>query len=149
VVAALIIALAAVPASLWTLATPRLAREESEWLTTDGAARTADLTRLNHEVAADLDAMDLPDGAVVTDSAYAFAIILASDNPRQFVINSDRDFRAVLDDPAGHGALYLLVSTAGGADAVRLRHDALFGQAQPVREWVDRVGNVQWTLVSV
>ena len=149
IVAALTAALVGAPASLWVLNTPALAREESEWFTPDGAARTSGLTRLNHRVAADLDAMGLPDGAVVTDSAYAFAIIIASDHPEQFVINSDRDFREALEDPAGHGARYLLVSTAGAADAVRLRHPGPSRSEPGVREWADRVGNVQWLLVPV
>ena len=145
IVAALAGALVGVPASLWVLDTPTLAREESEWFTPDGAARTSGLTRLNHQVAADVDAMGLPAGAVIADSAYAFAIILASEHPEQFVVTSDRDFPAALEDPTGHGARFLLVSTAGAADAVRLRHPVRPGSA--VREWADRAGNVQWILV--
>jgi hypothetical protein len=84
---------------------------------------------------------------VVTDSAYAFAIILASRHPRQFVITPDRDFPAILADPRGHQVRFLLVSANGAADAVRAAypHTGTAG----TRSWTDRAGVVLWTLVPV
>ncbi|GAB7036242.1 MULTISPECIES: hypothetical protein [Catenuloplanes] len=148
--APLALAAAAIPAALVTLGTPELAREESEWFTASGAARTAALADVNATVAADLDRLALPDGAVVTDAAYAFGVILASDNPRQFVITPDRDFPATLAAPRESGARYLLISARGAADAVRR---STFGDA-PVtapgaRSWHDPSGTVQWTLVPL
>ena len=151
-VGVLAMVLVAIPSTLVTLNRPTLAREESEWLTADGAARTRGLTRVNRQVAADLDALALPEGAVLTDAAYAFGIILASDRPRQFVITPDRDFAEVVADPAGHGVRYLLLSAQGAADAVRI---ARFGPdpssvpATGVRTWRDAKGGLQWTLVPV
>lgn len=139
----------ALPASVVTLHTPRLAREESEWLTEAGARRTVGLARLNTQIARDLDRMSLPEGAVVTDSAYAFAIILASRKPKQFVITSDRDFRRVLADPVGHRARYLLLSANGAADAVRAAHPWSGAGSPPARVWADEWGAVLWTLVPV
>ncbi|MEU8659031.1 hypothetical protein [Actinoplanes philippinensis] len=146
VTAALAAVLVAVPATVVTLGRPALAREESEWLTADGADRTRGLTLVNRRVAADLDAMELPDGAVLTDAAYAFGIVLASDRPRQFVITPDRDFAAAVADPAGHGVRYLLLSAQGAADAVRLR---AVTTAAPALSWTDDRGGRQWTLVPV
>jgi hypothetical protein len=142
----------AVPAAVITVATPTLAREESEWFTEAGAARTSGLARLNAQVAADLDAMGLPDGSVITDSAYAFPIILASSKPRQFVITSDRDFMAALQDPRGHRVRYLLISATGAADAVRLAYpgaDRPTAGNTSVRTWADQWGKVLWTLTPV
>jgi hypothetical protein len=143
---ALAAVLVSIPATLVTLGQPTLAREESEWLTADGADRTRGLTLVNRQVAADLDAMELPDGAVLTDAAYAFGIVLASDHPKQFVITPDRDFAAAVADPAGHGVRYLLLSAQGAADAVRLRARV---SATPMRSWHDPRGGLQWTLVPV
>jgi hypothetical protein len=150
--AVIILVLAAIPSTLVTLNRPTLAREESEWLTADGAARTRGLTLVNRQVAADLDAMALPEGAVLTDAAYAFGIVLASDHPKQFVITPDRDFAAVLGDPAANGVRYLLLSARGAADAVRIERFGPEPTAVPTtgaRIWRDPAGNPQWTLVAV
>lgn len=147
-VAALLAVALALPAATSTLRIPRLAREESEWLTDAGAARTAGLARLHAHVARDLDAMALPDGSVVTDSAYAFAIIVASRNPRQFVITSDRDFTATLAAPRSNHVRYLLISASGAADAVRTAHQ-VNGGTEGTRTWADQWGKVLWTLVPI
>ena len=62
-------------------------------------------------IAAVLDAKRLPAGSVVIDSGSGSAVILASDNPRQFVITSDRDFHGAVVDPVGHNVQYLLMDT--------------------------------------
>ncbi len=151
--AAVIVAVAlAVPIAAVTLRTPRLAREESGWPPAAGARREASLVRLNTRVAQEIDDLALPDGAVLTDSAYSFAIILASRHPRQFVITSDRDFRQTLRDPRGHQVRYLLVSAKGAADAVRgaYQYVDFFGPGLPgARVWTDELGAGWWTLVPV
>ncbi|HEX5594512.1 MAG TPA: hypothetical protein VFX61_00590 [Micromonosporaceae bacterium] len=142
----------AVPAAVATLNTPGLAREESEWFTAAGARRTAGLARLHARIARELDDMSLPAGAVITDSAYAFAIVLASRRPEQFVITSDRDFQQVLADPSGHRVRYLLLSTNGAADAVRAAYpqsDVSAAVSPSVRAWADEWGVVLWMLVPV
>lgn len=142
----------AVPSTVVTLNSPMLAREETDWFTEVGAERIAGLARLHTRIARELDDMALPEGSVITDSAYAFAIILASRNPRQFVITSDRDFEAVLADPRTHRVRYLLISADGAADAVRRAHPDM-DRSQPgrqgLRTWVDRDGALRWTLVPV
>jgi hypothetical protein len=107
---------------------------------------------VNRQVAADLDAMALPEGAVLTDAAYAFGVVLASDRPKQFVITPDRDFAAVLSDPAAHGVRYLLLSARGAADAVRNERFGTDPEAVPttgVRTWHDASGGLQWTLLAL
>ncbi|SMD27153.1 Glycosyltransferase, catalytic subunit of cellulose synthase and poly-beta-1,6-N-acetylglucosamine synthase [Kibdelosporangium aridum] len=66
---------------------------------------------IDREVAAHLDARRLPPGSVVVDSGPGFAVLVASANPRQFVITSDRDFEGAVTDPVGHNIQYLLVSS--------------------------------------
>jgi hypothetical protein len=152
IVAAAAMALVAIPSALVTLGQPALAREESEWFTAEGAERTRGLTKVNRQVAADLDAMALPEGAVLTDAAYAFGVVLASDRPKQFVITPDRDFAVVLSDPAAHGVRYLLLSARGAADAVRNERFGTDPEAVPttgVRTWHDASGGLQWTLLAL
>lgn len=144
----------ALPVAAITVATPTLGAGESGWLTHGGRARTTELAVLQARIGADLDAMGLPDGSVITDSAYAFPIILASNRPRQFVITSDRDFKADLQDLSGHRVRYLLVSapSSGPADAVRLAYPDAFDPApdkKSVRTWADSEGKTLWTLTSV
>lgn len=144
----------ALPAAVITVATPTLGAGEAGWLTSGGRARGAELAVLQARIGADLDAMDFPDGSVITDSAYAFPIILASRRPRQFVITSDRDFKAALQDLSGHRVRYLLVSapSSGPADAVRLAYPNAFGPTpdnNSVRTWADKEGKTLWTLTPV
>ena len=54
----------------------------------------------------------------MVDSFSGFAIVLESDNPRQFVITNDRDFRLALTDPAGSDVQYLLVPSPGDPAAL-------------------------------
>ncbi|MFD4295069.1 glycosyltransferase family 39 protein [Rhodococcus sp. NPDC058532] len=81
------------------------------------------------QIADYLDAMNLPDGSVLMDTVYGFAIVAASTNPKQFVVPSDRDFVAALNDPAGHGIEYILAiptSGRGASDAVNRRYPTIF-----------------------
>jgi hypothetical protein len=59
--------------------------------------------------AAWLDAQHLPNGSVLLDTAYSFAVVLASDHPRQFVIDSDYDFDAAIADPVTFRVRYVIV----------------------------------------
>lgn len=63
----------------------------------------------DREVASYLDTLSLPPGSVLVDDFAGFAILIDSDNQRQFVIASDRDFQAALADPASAGVQYILV----------------------------------------
>jgi hypothetical protein len=61
-----------------------------------------------------LDRMDLGEGEVLVDVFLGFPIVLESDNPRQFVITTDRDFKAVTTDPQIYDVRYILVPPTGG-----------------------------------
>ncbi len=81
------------------------------------------------DVAAYLDALHLPKGSVLLDVLQAFPVVLASNNPVQFVIPSDREYSAVVSDPWDHGVQYILVepdSGRGQADAVNQRFPRLY-----------------------
>ncbi|MCW4353632.1 glycosyltransferase family 39 protein [Hoyosella sp. YIM 151337] len=76
-----------------------------------------------------LDAQDLPDGSVLTDTVYGFAVVVASSRPRQFVIPSDGDFVTILNDPVSHGVRYLLAvpnDGRGATDALNRRYPTLY-----------------------
>ncbi|MEP9417532.1 glycosyltransferase family 39 protein [Gordonia sp. VNQ95] len=76
-----------------------------------------------------LDSLNLPDGAVLTDTVYGFAVVVQSRRPKQFVIPSDGDFALVLNDPAGHGVQYLLAvpdTGRGASDALNQRYPTLY-----------------------
>ena len=73
--------------------------------------------------------MDLPDGAVLTDTVYGFAVVVASRNPRQFTINSDFDFVNRLNDPRERGVQYLLTvpeTGRGTSDAINRRYPGIY-----------------------
>jgi hypothetical protein len=78
-----------------------------------------------------LDMKDLPAGSVVVDTFTPCVpgLILQTGRPRQFVITNDRDFQAVLADPATFGARYLLVPQRGGfgdLDALNRAYPSLY-----------------------
>lgn len=76
-----------------------------------------------------LDNLNLPEGSVLLDTVEGFAVVTASENPKQFVITSDTDFPRILDDPAAHGVQYILAvpnTKRGVADAVNRRYPTMF-----------------------
>ncbi len=80
-------------------------------------------------IAEHLDSMDLPEGSVVTDAVYGFAVTVASRKPKTFVVPSDHDFVAILNDPAASGVKYLLAVPNEGrglSDALNLRYPTLY-----------------------
>lgn len=76
-----------------------------------------------------LDSLDLPDGSVLTDTVYGFAVVVQSRRPKQFVIPSDSDFVEVLNDPKAAGVQYMLAVPASGrglSDALNQRYPTLY-----------------------
>lgn len=76
-----------------------------------------------------LDGLDLPDSSVITDTVYGFAVLAASDQPKMFVIPSDPDFTALLNEPSLGGIEYLLAvppTGRGVSDALNLRYPTLY-----------------------
>ena len=137
VVAALVVVMGVgLPAEARTLTTTRggLAREESPMLRSTFYPRQASkeerkslrIFQTERQISRYIDGLDLPRGSVLTDTAYAYSVVLASQRPTQFVITSDRDFDDAVSDPTGHHIAYMLVPSPslGPADALgRYWHD--------------------------
>lgn len=80
-------------------------------------------------IADHLDTLNLPASSVITDTVYGFAILSASEDPTMFVIPSDPDFTALLNDPSVGGIKYLLAvppTGRGVSDALNLRYPTLY-----------------------
>jgi len=94
-----------------------------------------------------LDRMRLPDGSVVMDTAYTFGVWVSSERPKQFVVNSDYDFKAALNRPWAFGIRYLLVTNPAftDADAINLRYSSIWndgaGFSQLVLSVIDGVSD--------
>jgi len=89
------------------------------------------------EIALELDAMDLDEGAVLTDSATAFPIIMQVADPRVLVITSDRDFEGALADPQAYRVEYLLLPPDfQGHDALNRAYPDLYRSGTPFTELV-------------
>jgi hypothetical protein len=81
------------------------------------------------EIAKYLDDLDLPEGSVITDTVYGFAVVVASRKPKTFVLPSDSDFVKLLNDPSAFGIKYLLAvpnTGRGVSDALNLRYPTLY-----------------------
>ncbi|MFZ4518088.1 MAG: glycosyltransferase family 39 protein [Microthrixaceae bacterium] len=82
-------------------------------------------------------------GAILTDTSSTSAVVAAAPRPEVYVIPSDRDFEAVVADPAAFGVRYLLLrAPATPGDAVVASHPRLMTDTDPgfrrIREWGDR-----------
>ena len=81
------------------------------------------------KIAAYLDGLDLPESSVIVDTVYGFAVVAASTTPKSFVVPSDPDFTALLNDPTLTGVKYLLAVPPEGrgvSDALNVRYPTLF-----------------------
>lgn len=157
-----VIPVVALPGATITMFDAKLAREEVFQVHPLNAK--ADLGdapaqgKRNHEVAHQvvqyLDSLDLPRGSVLIDVARGYPVVLQSRKPSQFVITPDRDFRAVVADPAAFGVRYILV-TVGGAqlDAIGKTYPGIYddgaGVARLEREFGDPGETAGWRLYSM
>ncbi|MFI6041540.1 ArnT family glycosyltransferase [Nocardia sp. NPDC051321] len=104
-----------------------------------------------------LDGMGLPRGAVLMDTVYGFAVVVASDRPDQFVVPSDRDFVKVLNRPAERGVKYILAvpnTGRGTSDAVNRRYPTIYENGSGIATLVlevpnDGAGQPQWRVYRV
>jgi hypothetical protein len=97
------------------------------------------------EVAAYLDNLGLPRGSVLLDVFNGFPIEQASRNPAQFVIDSDRDFKQFLADPAGGNVRYMLVPEVAGLgalDAINRSYPGLYANGSSFTRLVQEFANV-------
>ncbi|WP_165857961.1 glycosyltransferase family 39 protein [Corynebacterium alimapuense] len=82
-----------------------------------------------------LDVLNLADGAVLVDSTYGFAVVVASNNPRQFTIPSDSDFIDRLEEPAEQGVEYILAVPSegrGAQDPINLRYPTFYADGADI-----------------
>jgi hypothetical protein len=146
-------ALVAIPsqAVILTTSSNGLAREESPALRSvflPELASTEDKKSLRifeteRSIADYIASLDSGEGTVITDTAYAYSVILAAStaDPRQFVITSDLDFDDAVADPRSHGITYMLVPSPnlGPADALGKQWPGLYddggGIGVLVKEW--------------
>lgn len=140
VVVALVFAVS-VPVTAWGMGQPKYAPQEfalgavlapqPDSLTEQKAHehRIANTFATERELAHYLDGLGLPDGSVITDTVYGFAVLAAADNPRMYVIPSDPDFTTQLNDPVDSDLVYLLSvppTGRGASDALNLRYPTLY-----------------------
>lgn len=81
------------------------------------------------EIANYLEKLNLPESSVITDTVYGFAVIAASSQPKIFVVPSDPDFVALLNDPEHSGVRYLLAvppTGRGVSDALNVRYPTVY-----------------------
>ena len=93
------------------------------------ARRIIDSFSTERELAAYLDSQNLPEGSILVDTVYGFAVVAASSRPDQFVVPSDQDFTTILNDPAAAGVQYLLTvpnSGRGESDAINRRYPSIY-----------------------
>ena len=112
--------------ALATVVAPDPGNTSPEYLHARKFARAFSTER---ELAQYLDSLHLPEGSVLTDTAYGFAVVARSSNPAQFIIPSDRDFTNSLNDPAGAGVQYLLTvpnTDRGASDPLNVRYPTLY-----------------------
>lgn len=137
----LILVATTVPVTAWGMTKARYAPQEFALAAVlaprpdDVSQRRATERRIARSFSTDraiadyLDSLDLPDGSVLTDTVYGFAVIAATRRPKVFVVPSDFHFVARLGDPAAKGVRYLLAvpnTGRGQADALNLRYPTLF-----------------------
>ncbi|BBX87150.1 ArnT family glycosyltransferase [Mycolicibacterium aubagnense] len=130
-----------VPVTLWGMRQPRYAPQEyalgavlspqpdsvSDRAATERSIAASFSTE--REIAHYLDGLALPEGSVIVDTEYGFAIVAASHHPKTFVVPSDLDFVTDLDEPVKNGIKYLLAVPRvgrGTVDALNLRYPTLY-----------------------
>ncbi|WP_242453793.1 ABC transporter [Mycolicibacterium sp. P9-64] len=131
----------AVPVTVWGMGQPRYAPQEYAL----GAVLAPDPNNVTvrkateHRIAASfstereianyLERLNLPESSVITDTVFGFAVTAASRQPRTFVVPSDPDFVALLNDPQNNGVRYLLAVPPTGrgiSDALNVRYPTLY-----------------------
>lgn len=76
-----------------------------------------------------LDQQDLPEGSILVDTVYGFAVLAASEHPERFVVPSDQDFTTILNEPAAAGVQFLLTvpnTGRGQSDAINRRYPTIY-----------------------
>lgn len=95
-------------------------------------------------VAQHLDRQRLADGTVLMDTFNTWGVWLSSTHPKQFVITSDYDFKAVLNRPWAFDIKYLLLSNPGisDADAINVRYPTMWYDGAGFSEQVYSISGI-------
>ena len=158
--AAVAMVLPAVWLSLPTVFDRRLGREEAQVLQALAYPKRASLSELEErrridvaaQIARYVEAEGFPRGSVLTDAAFAFPVLLATRDPKAYVITPDQDFHPALADPVAFGVRYLLVPNPDRAsfDALNVAYPTLYAQGWPeallVKEWAATGPGPSWRL---
>ena len=91
-----------------------------------------------------LDGLALPSGSVLIDVAFGFPVVLQSRQPDIFVITPDRDFPAVLADPAVFGVGYVVVTPPlgyGQVDAIERAYPGMYATGAGIADFVQQFGS--------
>ena len=130
-----------VPSSAWAMSNPEHAPQEYGLgaILAPEPDNVSERKATEHRIAATfstergmaeyLDGLDLPEGSVLADTVYGFAVVVASTKPKTFVVPSDQDFTAILNDPAANNVQYLLAvpnTGRGESDALNIRYPTLY-----------------------
>ncbi|OZC88814.1 ABC transporter [Rhodococcus sp. 06-412-2C] len=108
------------------------------------ARRIIDSFSTERRLALYLDNQDLPEGSILVDTVYGFAVLAASEHPKQFVVPSDLDFTETLNDPESAGVRYLLTvpnEGRGVSDAVNRRYPTIYDNGADLYPLVLEVPN--------
>jgi hypothetical protein len=108
------------------------------------ARRIIDSFSTERRLASYLDSQDLPEGSILVDTVYGFAVVAASEHPTRFVIPSDLDFTKILNDPATGGVRYLLTvpnEGRGVSDAINRRYPTIYDNGAELYPLVLEVPN--------
>lgn len=108
------------------------------------ARRVIDSFSTERRLASYLDGQNLPEGSILLDTVYGFAVVAASEHPKRFVVPSDLDFTEILNDPASAGVQYLLTvpnEGRGVSDAVNRRYPTIYDNGADLYPLVLEVPN--------
>jgi hypothetical protein len=157
-VVGVVVVVASLPIASFTIADPTLAPGEGiEFRAFEDPGEPIDRYQTEEQIAHYLDGLHLPTGSVLIDTFSGVPIVMSSNDPRQFVITSDRDFPVVLADPGTFGVRYILVEDPhglGSLDAVNREFPTLYsngaGFAALVRGFRNRgTARPDWRLYRI
>jgi hypothetical protein len=89
---------------------------------------------------------------VLTDSFSSFPIIIQGQQPKQFIITSDIDFKSILNYPFGRATAFLVPrpTTVGALDAVNQRYPQLWSKGEPWAHLIAEFpGGYHWRLYAI
>ncbi len=159
----IVLAWSGIPTTTWVMLDPLLAQEESRQLAPYVAAAAgapflrppdSQIYVLGGELAELVDGLHAPRGSVLVDAATSYPLVLRSQRPQQFVIPSDRDFRAALANPGLFGLRYFVVALdqgIGTVDAINRAHTGAYENGGGVGRLVGEVSapGLGWRVYEV